>query len=294
MTSRILLTGGTGFIGGELAAARFAARGDEVVVVSRRGPRHAGTRVEAEVARADAVVHLAGEPIADARWTPERLERIRVEPRRHDGAPGARHRGRAAETARLRQRLGRRASTACAATTSCATRATPPGDDVLARLCVDWEAAAEPAETAGVRVVHPRIGIVLGQGGALAKMSGAFRWFVGGPLGSGHAVAQLGPRARRRARAAPRSRSRRPRRARSTSPRPTPVTMNDFARALGRSLGRPSAMRVPGARACASRSARGSPRCCSPGSARVPRRLEAAQFAFDFAAAGRAPCATCA
>jgi uncharacterized protein (TIGR01777 family) len=60
-----------------------------------------------------------------------------------------------------------------------------PGDDFLARLCVDWE-AAEAAKGQGVRVASLRIGVVLGEGGgALEKMAPAFRAFVGGPLGSG-------------------------------------------------------------------------------------------------------------
>ncbi|MGH7296996.1 MAG: TIGR01777 family oxidoreductase, partial [Polyangiaceae bacterium] len=184
MKSRILLTGGTGFIGGALARA-LQERGDEVAVVSRRGPL-TWDDVEREVARADAVVHLAGEPIADGRWTAERFERIgssRVE----TTARLARAIADAPASSRPRVLVSgsavgiygmRRDDAVC-------DEDTPPGDDVLARLCVAWEDAARPASTAGVRVVHPRVGIVLGKGGALAKMSGAFRWFVGGPVGSG-------------------------------------------------------------------------------------------------------------
>src|SRR4029077_14394595 len=61
-----------------------------------------------------------------------------------------------------------------------------PGDDVLAQIAVAWEGAADRACQAGVRVVHPRIGIVLGHGGgALERMAAPFRWFLGGPIGSG-------------------------------------------------------------------------------------------------------------
>jgi uncharacterized protein (TIGR01777 family) len=62
----------------------------------------------------------------------------------------------------------------------------PPGDDFLARLAVDWEAAAQAAQKKGVRVALMRFGVVLGRGGgALSQMLPAFRMFAGGPLGSG-------------------------------------------------------------------------------------------------------------
>jgi hypothetical protein len=66
------------------------------------------------------------------------------------------------------------------------TEASPPGRDALADMCVAWEAAADPARAAGVRVVHPRIGIVLDpDGGALPQMALPFKLFVGGKIGSG-------------------------------------------------------------------------------------------------------------
>ncbi|MFH1155616.1 MAG: TIGR01777 family oxidoreductase [Pseudomonadota bacterium] len=65
------------------------------------------------------------------------------------------------------------------------TEEAAPGSDFLARVCRDWEAAASKAEEKGVRVVLMRFGVVLGPGGALEKMIPAFRFFAGGPLGSG-------------------------------------------------------------------------------------------------------------
>ena len=66
------------------------------------------------------------------------------------------------------------------------TEASPPGSDFMAEVCVAWEAAAEPARQAGVRVVHPRLGIVLdAAGGALPSMVTPFRFFAGGPIGFG-------------------------------------------------------------------------------------------------------------
>jgi hypothetical protein len=66
------------------------------------------------------------------------------------------------------------------------TEESPPGNDFLANLCLGWEAEAIGAESLGLRVVRLRTGIVLGVGGgALVKMVEPFKWFVGGPLGSG-------------------------------------------------------------------------------------------------------------
>jgi hypothetical protein len=280
---RILLTGGTGFIGGPLAAA-LGERGDGVVVVSRHpsgGASVGWDAVEQEVERADAVIHLAGEPVADARWTPERLERIRSS-RVDTTARLARAIASASASARPRvfvsaSAIGfygmRRDDVLCDEETS-------PGEDVLARVCMAWEAAAEPAKAAGVRVVHPRIGVVLGPGGALAKMARVYRWFVGGPVGDGtqwvswihvdDAVRALlflvdtgtlsGP---------------------VNLVAPAPVTMNELARALGRALGRPSSMRVP---AFALRLAfgKGLAELLLTGQRVAPRRLEEAGFAFTF------------
>src|SRR6185436_16771375 len=64
----------------------------------------------------------------------------------------------------------------------------PPGDDFLARVCIDWEAAARRAAEHGVRVVSARFGIIFGKGGALAQMALPFRLFAGGPIGDGRQV----------------------------------------------------------------------------------------------------------
>lgn len=271
------MTGGTGFIGSALTGA-LRDRGDEVIVVSRRGPV-TWDDAEREVEQADAVVHLAGEPIADARWTPERFARIRS--------------SRIDTTARLARAIARGSRKAVFVSASAVglygmrrddvvcDEDTPAGTDVLAKVCVDWESAAAPAVAAGARVAHPRVGVVLGkQGGALAKMSGAFRWFVGGPVGSGaqwlswihlrDAVRALLLLIDREDLSGP-----------FNLCAPSPVTMNDFAAALGRSLGRPSAMRVP---AFALRLALGDglAEVLLTGQRGAPRRLEQAGFAFDF------------
>lgn len=275
---RILLTGGTGFIGANLARA-LQDRGDEVVLVSRGGPVR-WDAVEIEVARADAVVHLAGEPVAGGRWTPERLERIR--------ASRVETTGRIARAVAQAERRPRVLVSASAVGIDGMRRddvvcdeGSPAGEDVLARVCVAWEQAADAAREAGVRVVHPRIGIVLGRGGALAKMAGPFRWFVGGPIGDGTqwmSWIHVGDVVRALLRlidddlAGP-----------VNLVAPAPVTMNEMSRALGRALGRPSALRVPAA-ALRLALGEGLAQVLLTGQRVAPRRLEQVGFAFDFPA----------
>jgi uncharacterized protein (TIGR01777 family) len=287
---RVLVTGGTGFIGRALAGA-LADRGDEPVVVSR-SPNGTGRPVvgweatEDEVARADAVVHLAGEPIAGGRWTRERLARIRD--------------SRVRSTDRI------------ASAIACAPRrprvfvsgsavgyygmreddqqfdeAAPAGDDVLARIAVDWEAAAEPARSAGTRVVHPRTGIVLGAGGgALPRMVAPFRFFAGGPIGSGRqwiswihlrdAVRALLFALDREAISGP-----------VNVVAPNPVRMEELAKSIGSALGRPAAIRVPPL-ALKVALGGGLARTLLTGQRVLPRRLLDAGFAFDFRDVGPA------
>jgi uncharacterized protein (TIGR01777 family) len=278
---RVLVTGGTGFVGRALVTA-LRQRRDDVVVVSRRpGPDLvAWDAIEREVALADAVVHLAGEPIADRRWTPERIATIRA-----SRIDPARRIARAIEQAARKPAVfasgsavgiyGMRMDDAALDETS------PHGQDVLARIAVDWEAAADPAREAGVRVVHPRIGVVLGQGGGvLAKMVTPFRWYVGGPIGTGRqwlswihlrdAVRALVLAIDAPALSGP-----------VNVVAPEPVTMDRFAGAIGRALGRPAALRVP---AFALRMALGDglAQALLAGQRVLPRKLEQAQFAFEF------------
>jgi len=276
---RILLTGGTGFLG-RFVHASLAERGDEVVVVSRRGPV-TWDDAEREVPRAQAVVHLAGEPIAEGRWTAERWERIRAS-RLDTTARLAR--AMAAVSASERPRVFvsgsavgiygmRRDDVLC-------DESTGPGDDVLARLCVAWEAAADAARDAGVRVVHPRIGIALGAGGVLARMAPAFRLFAGGPVGDGAQwVSWI--HARDVVRALLFLVDGAALEGAYDLVAPAPVTMSDLARAIGKALGRPSALRVP---AFALRLAfgEGLAETLLTGQRVAPRRLLDAGFAFEF------------
>jgi uncharacterized protein (TIGR01777 family) len=280
---RVLVTGGTGFIGQALVAA-LRGRGDEAVVVSRRGGADANVvgwdGVERDVGRADAVVHLAGEPIADARWTPARMQllrdsRVRTTERIARAVAASPRRPRVLVSGSAVGIYGMREDDRELDETAA------PGDDVLARMAVDWEAAADPARAAGVRVVHPRTGVVLGRGGgALARMVAPYRWFVGGPIGSGRqwvswihlrdAVRVLLFAVDGEALAGA-----------VNVVAPHAVTMNELARAIGSALKRPSALRVP---SFALRTAlgRGLAEVLLTGQRVVPRRLLDAGFTFDF------------
>lgn len=191
MSMNILVTGSTGLIGAALVS-RLAQGGHRVVALRRgavgseSGPNwnpDAGQIHLDSTIPFDAVVHLAGENIAQ-RWTLAVKARIRA--------------SRVEATRLLSEALARlpqppRVLICASATGYYGDRAdevlneqSPPGSGFLARTCVDWEAAADPARHRGIRVVSLRFGIVLAPGGgALAKMLPAFRWGLGGRLGSG-------------------------------------------------------------------------------------------------------------
>jgi uncharacterized protein (TIGR01777 family) len=191
----ITITGATGLIGRRLLTA--LARGGHS---SRALSRHAGANLPpgvklsvwdamkgappAEALRdADAVIHLAGEPVAQ-RWTAEAKRRIRES--RVDGTR------RLVETIAAQERKPA-VLIAASATGFYGSRGdqpleetSPPGKGFLADLCVEWEREALAAASLGMRVAAVRTGIALHpQGGALAKMLPAFRLGGGGRLGSG-------------------------------------------------------------------------------------------------------------
>jgi uncharacterized protein (TIGR01777 family) len=132
----------------------------------------------------DAVVHLSGENLASGRWTESRKARFRHS---RIGTTGL-----LARTLAKLQRPPRVLVSASAVgyygsqEDRWLTESSPPGDDFLARLTADWEVAALPAAEAGIRVAHPRTGIVLSpEGGALAKMLLPFKSGLGGVVGPG-------------------------------------------------------------------------------------------------------------
>lgn len=201
---RIFVTGGTGLVGRRVVG-RLRDRGDEVVVLSRspdaanRLP--AGTRVvpgdptvsgpwQDELAGCDGVVHLAGEPIAGHRWTADfkklvldsrvnstRLiaETLAGSPVRPDGSP------RALVNASAVGYYGMYEDNPTEFVED-----DLPGTGFLADVCLAWEGATGPAAAAGVRVAVVRVGFVLADdGGALPTLARPFRWYLGGPVGSG-------------------------------------------------------------------------------------------------------------
>lgn len=261
---RLLLIGCTGFIGRALVPA-LLERGHTLTVLSRRSgplkdfqgasglswlqgdPAEAATWQDpallSALAGAEAVVNLAGEPIAEQRWTAEHRRRL--------------FESRVRSTERLVASLqaldappavlvnGSAVGYYGTSETASFEEASPAGDDLLGALCVAWEAAADQAPAA-TRVVKLRTGIVLAaDGGALGKMLPIFRAGFGGPIGHGRqwmswihredlvaiVIAALDDSRYRGA---------------YNAVAPAPATMAQFSSTLGRTLGRPSLLPVPG------------------------------------------------
>lgn len=250
---RVVVTGATGLVGLPLVR-RLLAGGHEVVVLSRqaapqlpagavalRWPQPRDWR--AALDGADGVVHLAGESLAARRWDAAHKERIRRS--RIDSTAALV----AAMTASARPPRSLICASAVGYYGPCGdqqlTEADGPGTDFLARLCVDWEAAALAAEPAGVRVCLLRTGLVLAaDGGGLPRLAAAFRGFAGGPLGNGRQwvswihrddlvelIAWLLVTE--------------PARGPVNAVAPSPQTNADFARQLGRALRRPCWLPAP-------------------------------------------------
>ena len=186
----VLISGATGLIGSALVP-ELEAKGHTVTRLSRsqsgastvRWHPSAGT-IDGDLEGTDAVVHLAGESIAQGRWSPDKKRRILD--------------SRVQGTRLLAERLAALAAPPKVVVSISAvgyygdrgdevlTEESAPGADFLAKVCREWEAAAEPARRAGIRVVHPRLGIVLSpQGGALGTTLPIFKLGGGGKIGSG-------------------------------------------------------------------------------------------------------------
>ncbi len=186
---QVVVTGASGLVGTALVKA-LRARATSVTAVSRRpagqeqipGVTWIGwDGLTDAVAGAAGVVHLAGAGIVDRRWSSERktlLRSSRVERTRQvvEAITESGEKPAVLVSASAIGYYGNETSREC-------TELAPPGNDFLARLCQDWEAATEAA---GVRTVKLRFGIVLSpEGGALAKLLLPFRFGLGGPIGRG-------------------------------------------------------------------------------------------------------------
>jgi uncharacterized protein (TIGR01777 family) len=242
---------------GSLLTERWRQSSHSLVLLSRRPPAEisvakkqwlawqpgASGEWERAIDGADAIINLAGEPIAGKRWTTEQKKILRSS--RIEGTKALVD---AIAKAQIKPKLMISSSAVGyygPHGDQTLNEDSKPGDDFLARLCVDWEAEAQKAEALGVRVCLLRTGIVLAKGqGALKKMVPPFKMFIGGPLGSGRqwmpwihiedevSVIQFLVE-NERARGA------------FNGTAPNPVTMAEFSETLGAVLNRPSWARVP-------------------------------------------------
>jgi uncharacterized protein (TIGR01777 family) len=259
---RVFVAGGTGLVGSRLVP-RLVERGHIVFLLTRRpavarqqfadtcqitegDPMQPGPWMDA-AADCDAAINLTGESIFNRRWSEEFKQLLRD--------------SRVRSTENIVAALARKPRTDAGQARTLVNASAigyygpredeelseddPPGNDTLARLCIDWEAAAGKGETRGLRVAMVRIGVVLaGEGGALAQMLRPFKMFVGGPVGSGRQwlswihredvvgiflmaldnLSASGP---------------------INGTAPAPLTNKDFSHALGQALHRPSFLPTP-------------------------------------------------
>ena len=286
MSRHIALTGGSGLIGQRLRAA-LLENGDRVVPFVRdraRAPAGArfwnpaaGELAAADIEGIDAVVHLAGEPIASGRWTAARRRRILESRTRStrllsEVLSRLEHPPSVLISASAIGYYGDRGETWLDETSD-------PGPGFLADVCVEWERAVEPARAAGVRVALVRIGLALApEGGALGRMLPLFRTGLGGRLGNGRQymswigiddlVAAIQHAIECAALAGP-----------FNAVAPNPVTNAEFTRVLSRVLSRPALLAVP---SFALRLALGEmgQALLLEGARIAPRRLESTGFRF--------------
>lgn len=188
---RILITGGTGFIGSALAR-ELRDEGHDVIITTRQRSDSADRLtwnppdlIPSEIiSKIDAVINLAGEPIAPERWTEERKKRMmssRVDTTRAlvESMKNAGTRPKVLISASAVGYYGPHGDEVI-------TEDSPPASDFLAGVCRAWEEEALKAEESGARVVLVRIGGVLEKdGGILKQMTAQFNFMMGGPVGDG-------------------------------------------------------------------------------------------------------------
>ncbi|MBE9007596.1 TIGR01777 family protein [Fortiea sp. LEGE XX443] len=258
---KVAITGATGLVGSRLVE-RLHKEGHQVLVLTRNTsfaqkvfpsanfpnveivpytPTVSGVWQDA-ISGCEGVVNLAGEPIGEGRWTPERKQEIL-----NSRQLGTQKIVEAIAKANPKPRvLVNTSAIGYYGTSETATfdEASVSGNDFLAQVCQAWEAEATKVKDAGVRLVILRFGIVLGNGGALAKMIPPFQLFAGGPIGSGRQwfswihiddLVNLILQAL----------SKSDMQGVYNATAPNPVRMNDLSQTLGQVLHRPSWLPVP-------------------------------------------------
>jgi uncharacterized protein (TIGR01777 family) len=189
---KVLVSGSHGLVGRALIKS-LLNKGDTVARLVREPPTGSSdiewhpNHEQIDAGRLngfDAVVHLAGESIASGRWSQEKKQRIRE----------SRVKGTQLLSGALAQTSKPPTVFVCASAigyygdrgSELLTEESSPGNDFLANVCKDWEAATEPVKKKGIRLVNTRFGIILDRdGGALAKMLPPFRMGIGGRIGDG-------------------------------------------------------------------------------------------------------------
>jgi uncharacterized protein (TIGR01777 family) len=293
---KVAITGATGFVGSRLVD-RLQREGHAVTVLTRNPeraarifPKSTFTNVEIvaysplesgewqrAIAGCKGVVNLAGEPIAEKRWTTEEKQTIL-----NSRKLGTQRIVEAIALADPRpivlvnpSAIGYYGSSE----TAIFDETCPPGNDFLAEVCQTWEAEAEKVKNCGVRLVILRFGIVLGKGGALGKMIPVFKLFAGGPLGTGNQwfswihqddlvnliLAAL---------------TRSDLQGTFNATAPNPVRMSELSNTLGQVMNRPSWLPVP-ALALEMLLGDGS-KVVLEGQQVLPRRTQAAGFQYQY------------
>ncbi|HEX8175166.1 MAG TPA: TIGR01777 family oxidoreductase [Pyrinomonadaceae bacterium] len=249
---KVLVSGASGLVGSAVVS-NLSSKGAQVLQLVRKTPRDEaheimwnpaeGITEAVKLEGVDAVIHLAGEPVAEGRWTEEKKRRIRES--RVQGT-----RVLAEALAKLEQKPSVLLSASAigyygSRGSEILTEESAPGDDFLARVCRDWEEATTPAVEAGIRVAQMRFGVILSEdGGALAKMLTPFKLGVGGRLGSGEqymswislddVVGVIDFLLEKGSLSGP-----------FNTVAPQPVTNREFTEALGEALSRPTFLPAP-------------------------------------------------
>lgn len=253
---RVVVTGASGLIGSALVPV-LLSKGHRVIRLVRRKPTAArpdgsteifwnpmlGQMGDGFLEECEAVIHLAGESIADGRWDEDKKRRVR-----DSRVKSTRF---LAET--LAQLNHKPRAFICASATGyygdrddeILTEDSAPGTGFLADVCREWEAAADQARSAGIRTLHMRIGMVLsGRGGALQKILTPFKFGLGGKVGNGRqwmSWIALDDVVRAFVHALEREDLSGP----VNTVAPKPVTNEEFTQIFGRVLHRPTFMPVP-------------------------------------------------